>query len=190
MEEQFKFANELLELARAEETEDGNPMTAVRHYTTAMEIIASAASQVAGMMYDGDQRRFFLFQIRTKLILYYERAVLLLQVANGMGLLDKPPTAGGGPMMAGGHPPALYSGSCRAEQPTNMSPPAKASNNSSAAVLGIPIQPPAGVPSSEAPPMSCYISSDDTNARPPPPPITPPVDLDELMRNLGAPPDA
>jgi hypothetical protein len=206
--DQLRFAAQLIELARAEETEDGNPMTAVKHYTTAMEIIVAEATQRAATMSNNDARRFFLFQVRSKLGTYYERAELLLQVANGSGLLDKPSMGsgvGGQPATAlpnPNFPPALFASSVAnisaavggggVEETSCKKPP-------STSVMGIPLQsnqaspmPPSRHDSAGGAaelPMSCYLTAgDDGTAAPPPPPLTSEMDLDELMRNLGAPP--
>lgn len=206
------YAAQLIELARGEENEEGNPLTAVRHYTTAMEIIASEASKRAAALPRNEARRFFLFQVRSKLEMYYERAELLLGVANGSGLLDKPSGIGNGGSLeaaySNNYPPALFASTVASEKNSGNrgsitcggTPEAGASGTS---VLGIPLQPeqPAvPIPNppqsrggyggdADAPPMSCYLKPDDAAAATsPPPPVTPELDLDELMRNLGAPP--
>ncbi|EPY29148.1 hypothetical protein STCU_04701 [Strigomonas culicis] len=95
----IQYAGQLVELARREENPDGNPMTAARHYLTAMELIASTVNTIASTMDNPDERKFFLFQIKSKLTIYQERVQLLLSVAEQTGLLDKP-SAGGGVLAA------------------------------------------------------------------------------------------
>ncbi|KPI83585.1 hypothetical protein ABL78_7372 [Leptomonas seymouri] len=199
--EQLRYAGQLIELARAEETEDGNPMTAVKHYTTAMEIITTEAAQRAATMTNNEARRFFLFQVCSKLEIYYERAELLLQVASGSGLLDKP-TAGsgvGGPPAATlpspNFPPALFASTTAYSPAQNEGDLLQRPPNPS--VLGIPLQQnqalsaPSVQDSGAAPepPISCYLKADDDDGTAAPaPPATSQLDLDELMRHLGAPP--
>lgn len=212
--DQLRYAAQLIELARGEETEDGNPMTAVKHYTTAMEIIAAEASQRAAAMSNNDARRFFLFQVRSKLEMYYERAELLLQVASGSGLLDKPSMGGGvgdQPVAAlpnPNFPPALFASTVASSRANgdggSEGDVCKKPPNTS--VMGIPLQPNQVAPPSPParsggsgargggagdagpePPISCYLKADDDGTAAPPPPSTE-MDLDELMRNLGAPP--
>lgn len=203
--DQLRYAAQLIEMARSEETEDGNPMTAVKHYTTAMEIIASEASQRAAAMTNNDARRFFLFQVRSKLEMYYERAELLLQVASGSGLLDKPSMGNGGglgdqPASAlpnPNFPPALFA-STVASSRANEEGGDVCKKPPNTSVMGIPLQPnqsPSVQPPTRSsdnapePPISCYLKADDDGtAAPPPPPPSGEMDLDELMRNLGAPP--
>ncbi|KAK7193960.1 hypothetical protein NESM_000307800 [Novymonas esmeraldas] len=202
--DQLRYAGQLIDLARGEETEDGNPLTAVRHYTTAMEIIASEASKSAAAMANNDTRRFFLFQVRSKLEMYYERTELLLQVANGSGLLDKPSVSSGEASPFNNtnkYPPALFASAVASEKSADQSNLCSGGRGSgggggSGSVLGIPLQPgqmsPAtqthhGYDSSAEPPMSCYLKPDDDSTAAPPPQTTT-LDLDELMKNLGAPP--
>lgn len=207
--DQLRYAAQMIEMARAEETEDGNPMTAVKHYTTAMEIIASEAAQRAAAMTNNEARRFFLFQVRSKLEMYYERAELLLQVASGSGLLDKPGMGSGSGGYGGepaalpnpNFPPALFASAVASTKAQHAEDGMKKPPNTS--VMGIPLQqnqlpppspssPPAGGSTTTAPepPMSCYLKADDDGTAAPPPPVTPEMDLDELMRNLGAPPES
>ncbi|KPA77021.1 hypothetical protein ABB37_07371 [Leptomonas pyrrhocoris] len=195
--DELNYAAQLIELARAEETEDGNPMTAVKHYTTAMEIIATKAAQHAAAISNSDARRFFFFQVRSRLEMYYERAELLLQVANGSGLLDKPSVGGGvgeqpaTALPSPNFPPALFASAvanpkAQCDEGLYKKPPATS-------VMGIPLQPNQTTPSAQdgaaatEPPICCYLKADDDTAAPTPP-VTPAVDLDELMKNLGAPP--
>nr|CAJ2468758.1 unnamed protein product [Leishmania braziliensis] len=194
--DQLRYAAQLIELARSEETEDGNPLTAVRYYTTAMEIIASEASNLAASITRNEARRFFLFQVRSKLDMYYQRAELLLQVASGSGLLDKPSIGNGDtPPFQVSYPPALYT-------------PVVASDKSNSgdgaggggSVLGIPLLPQQMMPTASPPqtqsghgnsnelPISLYLKPDDDGTAAPPP-VTSELDLDKLMKNLGAPPD-
>ncbi|KAG5505937.1 hypothetical protein JIQ42_06732 [Leishmania sp. Namibia] len=201
--DQLRYAAQLIELARGEETEDGNPLTAVRHYTTAMEIIASEASKRAATISGGEARRFFLFQIRSKLEMYYERAELLLQVANGSGLLDKPNLSSGDALaFQASHPPALFASTVASEMNNSDSGGAGVhAAGGGGSVLGIPLQSqqanhpalPAHAQSdyddSREPPMSCYLKPDDDGTSAPPP-VMPEMDLDELLRNLGAPPES
>ncbi|KAG5484762.1 hypothetical protein LSCM1_06584 [Leishmania martiniquensis] len=199
--DQLRHAAQLIELARGEETEDGNPLTAVRHYTTAMEIIASEASRHAATISNSEARRFFLFQIRSKLEMYYERAELLLQVANGSGLLDKPsPSSGDASAFQTGYPPALFAATMANERDSSSkNGAAMLGAGGDGSVLGIPLQPqqtnpPAPLASTQfgyadtrEPPISCYLKNDDGTVAPPS--ETPELDLDELLKNLGAPPE-
>ncbi|AYU76844.1 hypothetical protein conserved [Leishmania donovani] len=201
--DQLRYAAQMIELARSEEREDGNPLTAVRCYTTAMEVIASEASKRAATIESNEARRFFLFQVRSKLEMYHERAELLLQVANGSGLLDKP-SFGNGDVSAfqTNYPPALFASAVANENSnTGNGGVGSCSTGGGFSVLGIPLQPqrmaPSALPTqtqssyddSKEPPMSCYLKPDD-DATAEPPPVTPELDLDELMKNLGAPPES
>ncbi|GET86686.1 hypothetical protein, conserved [Leishmania tarentolae] len=199
--DQLCYAAQMIELARGEEREDGNPLTAVRYYTTAMEVIASEASKCAATMEGNDARRFFFFQVRSKLEIYYERAELLLQVANGSGLLDKPSFNCAASAFRTNYPPALFAPAVANEKGNSghggVSSCGTAGGQS---VLGIPLQPQQIVPStrpaptqascddSKEPPMSFYLKPGDDGAAEPPP-ATPELDVDELMKNLGAPPE-
>lgn len=226
----IKSAHELIEQARAEETQVGNPMTAVRCYTTAMELITTTAYQRAMTMTDLNQKRFFLNQVRYRLEMYHERAVLLLQVALGSGLVDKPsgipsalPAGGGGASMLPSAPPPGLAGAASSGPggaPSSGLPPPLYANVSpspgaaggggaggNSAVMGIPLPPPSAEssprppppPSSrpstlppgyyQSPPSGSPDGGDSGNGLPPPPPSFSKLDVDELLRNLGAPPD-
>ncbi|CBZ24531.1 conserved hypothetical protein [Leishmania mexicana MHOM/GT/2001/U1103] len=200
--DQLRYAAQMIELARSEEREDGNPLTAVRCYITAMEVIASEASKRAAAIESNEARRFFLFQVRSKLEMYHERAELLLQVANGSGLLDKPSlSSGDAPTFQSTYPPGLFaSGATNEKSDSSNGGVAFCSTGGGGSVLGIPLQPqqlappalPTQTPSSydnpKEPPMSFYLKPDDDGTAEPPP-VTPELDLDELMKNLGAPPE-
>ncbi|CCW63498.1 unnamed protein product [Phytomonas sp. EM1] len=88
--EGIQGAGKLIERARMEESPDGNPLIAARCYIDAMEIIVSTASRYAEAMEDLESKLSFLFQMRSRVELYYERADLLLQVAAEMDLPDVP----------------------------------------------------------------------------------------------------
>ncbi|CAJ1006365.1 hypothetical protein Q4I28_001680 [Leishmania naiffi] len=195
--DQLRYAAQLIELARSEETEDGNPLTAVRYYTTAMEIIASEASNLAASITRSEARRFFLFQVRSKLDMYYQRAELLLQVASGSGLLDKPSIGNGDtPPFQVSYPPALYAPAVASDKSNS----GDGAGGGGGSVLGIPLQPQQMMPTasptqtqighgnSNEPPISLYLKPDDDGTAAPPP-VTLELDLDKLMKNLGAPPD-
>lgn len=165
-------AARLIELARGEETPDGNAMTAARHYITVMEIIASIVSPLAAAMDNLNAKKAFLCQVRGRMEMYYERAQLLLEVANETGafatvdLGRRPDTDEGQQMTC---PPSLYGGT---------------------AVMGIPL-PPLQYPdrtgsttAGSVEPYSTYLSCEAGS-----PPISAPINLDDLMKDLGAPKD-
>ena len=211
--QQLGYAAELIKLACGEERADGNPMTAAKYYSTALEIIIAEAVRYAATIQKEDVRLFFFFQLRAKLEVYYKRAELLLQVANGSGLLDKPNMNGGSinaDLMSAAvpripsYPPALF-GSTATVAKVQGGDGDMCKKPPSTSVLGIPLQlnqapampslsgnatPTAGGGSGAAePPISCYLKADDDDGTAaPPPPITSELDLDELMKNLGAPP--
>ncbi|CCW68342.1 unnamed protein product [Phytomonas sp. Hart1] len=102
--EGIQNAGRLIERARAEESPEGNPLVAARSYIDAMEIVVSTASKYAAAMDNLVSRRAFLFQMRSRVELYYERAALLLQVAAELDLPDLPDPGDELP----GLPPPLY----------------------------------------------------------------------------------
>ncbi|KAG5510127.1 hypothetical protein JKF63_07023 [Porcisia hertigi] len=197
--DQLCHAAELIELARGEETEDGNPLTAVRHYTTAMEIIASEASRCAALISNDDARRFFLFQARAKMEVYYERTALLLQVANESGLLDKPSSKNGSPThILTDYPPALFTAPVTSGEKNCAGGAASHGNGGGGSVLGIPLfsrgsaastQPGVDHDNAKESSMNSYLKPALEDAIPTPP-VTPGIDLDEFLKSLGAPPDS
>lgn len=84
--EQIRKAHKEIELAVAQETESGNPVTGAKHYITAMELVITA---VEGLDHHSNSaaQKYFLFQCRQKLEEYWERAKLLLSVAEDEGLV-------------------------------------------------------------------------------------------------------
>lgn len=85
----MRHAMRLVQRARQDETEDGNPLTAAWCYITAMEHLTICAKSHAQSLADRKQKEFFLFQVHTSLEAYYKRAELLLEVARNTGLKDK-----------------------------------------------------------------------------------------------------
>ncbi|RNF22894.1 uncharacterized protein Tco025E_03031 [Trypanosoma conorhini] len=166
-------ATEFICRARQEETPDGNPLVAARSYITAMEIIAAVADEVPTE--NISERRFLLYQIRQRMEMYYERAELLLGVAEDSGLVDKPAAKGG---LA----TALRSihSNDRSASTTPTAPLA------SDAVVGIPLTPEDGGLSAPPtdPPVQYYFSEP-----PPPPAPAPPAapfedPLEALLKQL------
>ncbi|RNF07692.1 hypothetical protein TraAM80_03214 [Trypanosoma rangeli] len=142
--------------ARQEETPDGNPLVAARNYITAMEIIAAVADEVPTE--NTYERRFLLYQIRQRMEMYYERAELLLGVAEDSGLVDKPTAEGG-----------LATALRLIDGETCSGPTAVAAPLASDAVVGIPLTPEDGSPHvpSTQPPVQYYFSE--------PPPVPAPA---------------
>lgn len=88
-------AAELINLARGEEHPTGNPLSAARYYTAAMEVMLTVARNQAADCADPDVRRKFISFVYSRVRIYYTRACLLLDVATETGLLDKPGISGG-----------------------------------------------------------------------------------------------
>ncbi|EAN91393.1 hypothetical protein C3747_43g159 [Trypanosoma cruzi] len=155
--------------ARQEETPDGNPLVAARNYITAMEIIAAVADEVPTK--DVNERRFLLHQLRQRMEMYYERAELLLGVAEESGLVDKPTAEGGLPMA-----PHFPRGDGHVASFTTVEALACDS------VMGIPLS--AGEGNSNVPhtgpPMQYYFSEPP----PVPPPAPPPVEAEDPLEAL------
>lgn len=190
----IQYAGQLIELARGEETASGNPLTAAKHYTTAVEIIVSTAYKHAANMDDLNSRRAFLSQVRNRVEVYCERAELLLQVAVETGLLDKPGQGGGlqaalpGPGVLS-CPPPLFGSKDNGRGNGNGQ-----SSDGAPAVMGIPLPPQqpavggAGAGAEDdgqSPSTNYYIRPGPSDAAAPPPPSD--INLDDLMKQLGAP---
>ncbi|KAH9599844.1 hypothetical protein LSM04_008548 [Trypanosoma melophagium] len=168
--QRMKQASEFIDRARVEETPDGSPLVAARSYITAMEIIATVGDEVP--IDDVESRRFFLYQLRQRMEMYYERARLLLGVAEETGLIDKPAAEGGlraALRLLGGEtafhsstplqgPPTLYSNNNNNDGGGDQN---KGNGDSSGVVMGIPFDSSTAGP--EEPPVQYYFSQ--------PPPI-------------------
>lgn len=77
-------AHREVQLATAQETEDGNPVVGAKYYATAIELVVTA---VEGLQHPNTKAEsYFLFQCRQKLEDYYARARLLLTIAEDEGL--------------------------------------------------------------------------------------------------------
>lgn len=184
-------AHALILQAKREETADGNPLTASRCYTTAIEYIMEAAMERARNISDTNQRRFFLFQVRGRVELYYERASLLLRTASEMGMLDKPLNN------ANAAPQCYSNGNSGNNAYAPDLPKAQynmgTNSGGSNAVVGIPLQcPPANNNNNnnnqgkEEGGNYYYLSADPATAgkdAPPPPPPFSSDDLDALFKS-------
>ncbi|KEG13168.1 hypothetical protein DQ04_01171010 [Trypanosoma grayi] len=195
--ERIRKAADFVNRARDEETPDGNPLVAARHYITAMEIIASVGDEVP--IKDANSRRFFLYQLRQRMEMYYERAQLLLGVAEEAGTPDKPTKEGGlqaalkGLSGSGGGsdgcgaaahttnaPPLLYAGNEGGGGGGGEHRLTSTADTSGGTVLGIPlgqsIQP--ADETHDQPPVGFYFS------QPPSVPAPPDHSLDTLLDRL------
>ncbi|ORC79265.1 uncharacterized protein TM35_002161000 [Trypanosoma theileri] len=164
--QRMRQAADFINRARGEETPDGSPLVAARNYITAMEIIATVGDEVP--IDNVESRRFFLYQLRQRMEMYYERARLLLDVAEESGLIDKPAAEGG--LQAALQ--LLGSGTASHSSPSLQSPPELFNNNnnnngggggdlnmvgdnSKGMVMGIPLDSSA---THEEPPVQYYFS--------------------------------
>ncbi|CAD2222791.1 hypothetical protein AGDE_15969 [Angomonas deanei] len=166
----LQYAAQLMEQAREEEREDGNPLSASRFYLTAIELVMSTATEVARQIPDEAQRKFFLFQVKSKISVYQERVSLLLQVARESGLIDKATVTGGGGPASAALPPPLY-----------QTGDNKNNNTNGSAVVGIPMN------SDSLPQTSGGYGNQNNNRYLPagteaPPPAD--LDMDDLLRQL------